>query len=170
MMGLSREQMVGGMYTYNSLLVGLAMGYLFKITILSLVFTVLASFFSLLLSFTLHSIFSYYLRVPILNLPFTITATLVYLSSIRYGNLYTVQNTRLGALNIEQLPIWLSGLFRSTGIILFLPYDLIGIAVLLSMLVFSRINFFGCYRLLYRTMLLTLLKGYPIRLYRSLQF
>ncbi|NLP03872.1 MAG: peptidoglycan DD-metalloendopeptidase family protein [Fibrobacter sp.] len=160
LMGLSREQMVGGMYTYNSLLVGLAMGYLFKITILSLVFTVLASFFSLLLSFTLHSIFSYYLRVPILNLPFTITATLVYLSSIRYGNLYTVQNTRLGALNIEQLPIWLSGLFRSTGIILFLPYDLIGIAVLLSMLVFSRINFFLAVTGYYTgTMLLTLLKG-----------
>ena len=92
--GFIKRAMVGGMYA-TPLLVGLAIGYLFKITILSLVLHC-SLIFSLLLSFTLHSIFSYCLRVPILNLPFTITATW-FISSIRYGNLYTVQNTAWSA-------------------------------------------------------------------------
>lgn len=160
LMGLTKEQMVSGMYMYNSLLVGLAMGYLFKISLLSLMFTVIASFFSLLLSFSLHSIFSYYLHLPILNLPFTITATFVYLSSIRYGNLHTAGILKLSYLNIEQLPVWLSGFFKSPGIILFMPYDITGLMILVLMFFFSRINFFLAVSGYYSgTLFLTLLKG-----------
>jgi len=160
LIGMSREQLVNSMFSYNSLLVGLSMGFMFELSLLSIVFTVIASFFTLLLSFSLQTFFSYYLRVPILNLPFTITATLVYLSSIRYGNLYVINQSHLTVLNVESFPLWLSGLLKATGDILFLPYDLFGIIILLTMLVFSRINFFLMITGYYAgTLFLAILKG-----------
>ena len=160
LIGLKKEHMLTGMYTFNSLLVGLSMGFLFEVSMLSVLFTVIASVFTMLLSFALHSIFTWYLHIPILNLPSTITASLVYLASIRYGNLYTSNTIKLSSLNFEHLPIWLSGLFKSTGTLLFLPYDFIGMGILVSMLFFSRINFFLTITGYYAgTSLLTVLKG-----------
>lgn len=160
LIGLSKENLLSEMYTYNSLLVGLSMGSLFEVTFLSILFTIIASFFTLLLSIAIHSAFSYYLRLPVLNLPFIITATLVYLSSIRYGNLYIDNSLKHADLNFSVLPLWLSGLLKATGVILFLPYDIVGLAILISMLVFSRINFFLAVAGYYcGTLLLTFLKG-----------
>lgn len=160
LIGLNREQMINGLFTYNSILVGLAVGYLYEPSVLSVVLTVTASFFTVLLSFSLFSIFSYYLGLPILNLPFTITATILYLSTMRYGNLFISKNSFYPLLNIPHIPLWLSGLLRSTGILVFMPYDIIGISILLGMLLFSRINFFlivlGYYT---GTIFLGLLKG-----------
>lgn len=160
LVGLSSLQLLNEMYTYNSLLVGMSIGSLFQVTFLSVVFTITASFFTLLLSIAFNSLFSYYFRLPVLNLPFTITASMVYLSSIRYGNLYITNTLKHSELNFDSLPIWLSGLFKATGVILFLPYDFIGLVVLLSMLFFSRINFLLTISGYYcGTLLLTLLKG-----------
>ncbi len=140
--GISDRQLECGLYTYNSLLIGLLMGYLFKLTFLSCVFTIMASFLTLMLSYSLYNLFLYYLNVPILNIPFTISATLVFLSSIRYSNLLVAGYGNYTWLNMDFLPYWLSGFLKSVGILLFLPYDVAGIAILAAMVIFSRINFF----------------------------
>ncbi len=145
---------------YNSLLVGLSIGYLFEISILTVIFTIILSIFTLLLSYSLTSILGYFLGLPILNLPFAITATLTYLSAMRYSNLLVSNSQVISNLDIKSLPMFLSGLFKSLGILVFLPYDIIGIVILTALLFFSRINFFlaiiGYYS---GTIFLGLLKG-----------
>ncbi len=129
-------------YSYNSLLVGFSIGFIFKISALSILMTMTASVLTILLSFAMFSLFSYYLRLPVLNIPFTIISTLIYLASARYSSLIVDSFFPFEHLNFTFLPASLHGLFKSFGVLLFLPYDLIGIIILLSILFYSRITFF----------------------------
>jgi len=129
-------------YSYNSLLVGFSIGFIFKISALSVLMTMTASVLTILLSFTMFSLFSYYLRLPVLNIPFTIISTLIYLASARYSSLIVDSFFPFEHLNFTFLPASLHGLFQSFGVLLFLPYDLIGIIILISILIYSRIAFF----------------------------
>jgi urea transporter len=140
--GLRKSDIIDGTFTYNSALIGIGMGFLFAVSPLSISLTIIASIFTLLLSYALHQIFTYYLRLPILNFPFTVVIMLIYLASVRYGNLYIARNEFISVLNLDFLPIWISGLFKATGIIMFLPFDIIGLAILLVIFFYSRINFF----------------------------
>ncbi len=140
--GMLREQMVSGLFTYNSILIGLLMGYIYDISFTSIIFTIAASFFTFLLSYAMFSFLNYFSKLPILNLPFAISAILVYLSSGRYSNLLSANHSYLSVLNIDSLPFWISGLLKSLGIIIFMPYDLIGLCIIILMLIFSRIYFF----------------------------
>ncbi len=140
--GLKRDNLIHSIYTYNSLLVGFSIGFLFKITILSVLFTITASILTVLLSFTLFSLFSYYFRLPVLNIPFTIVSTIIYLAAVKYSALYVESFYPKEHLNLDSLPLFLQGLLKSTGVLLFSPYDIVGIIILLAILFYSRITFF----------------------------
>ena len=140
--GLKRDNLIHSIYTYNSLLVGFSIGFLFKITLLSIIFTITASMLTVLLSFTLYSIFSYYFGLPVLNIPFTIVSTIIYLASVKYSALYVDSFYPKEHLNLIFLPLFLQGLLKATGVLLFSPYDLVGLIILLAILFYSRIAFF----------------------------
>ncbi|MBN1980345.1 MAG: urea transporter [Chitinivibrionales bacterium] len=143
LVNINRENKINSLYAYNSILVGLAIGFLFELSYLSVLMTIFASFLALMLSYSLSTIFYTYLGLPILNIPFTITASLIYLASMRYSNMFIAKSMEYASLlDITGLPITLSGLFKAVGILLFLPYDLVGIAILAAMFFYSRINFF----------------------------
>jgi urea transporter len=158
--GISRQELLDGFYLYNSVLVGMGMGFLFEVSLLSAFFTIVASFFTLLLSYGLHALFASHFRLPILNVPFTLVIIIIYLASSRYGSLFVAKNIPPALLNFNELPLWISGFLKATGILIFLPYDLVGLAILVAMLLFSRINFFlmaaGYYG---GTLFLMILKG-----------
>jgi len=158
--GISRQNLLDGFYIYNSVLVGMGMGFLFEVSVLSVLFTLVASFFTVLLSFGLNALFVSHFRLPILNVPFTLVIIAIYLASSRYGNLLVAKNIPHNLLNINELPLWISGFLKATGILIFLPYDIVGLVILIAMLIFSRINFFlmaaGYYS---GTLFLMLLKG-----------
>ena len=61
---------------------------------------------------------------------------------INYSSLFVDSFYSPVKLNLSVLPNYLQGLFRSTGLIVFMPYDIIGIILLLAILYFSRITFF----------------------------
>jgi len=139
--GIKKEDVVHTVYTYNSLLVGFAIGYLFKITALSIFLTVGASILTVLLSYTLFTLFSYYLRLPVLNIPFTIVSSIIYLAAVKYSALFVGASYSKDVLNITNLPPILHGFFSSVGVLLFSPYDIIGIVVIIAILLYSRITF-----------------------------
>lgn len=158
--GLGRNNLVHGVYTYNSILTGIGIGFLFSVSPLSIAFTIIAGIFTLLISYALQNVFSYYFLLPILNVPFTIIIILIYLASVRYGNLFISQTIFASRFNLDFLPLWLSGLFKSAGVLVFLPYDIAGIAILLIILIYSRIAFFLSIAGYYTgTLFLYLLKG-----------
>jgi urea transporter len=158
--GLKKSDLLNGLYTYNSVLIGIGIGFLFSISPLSIILTIIAAIFTVLLSYGLYQVFSFYFGIPILNLPFTIIIIALYLASTRYGNLFIAKDLLVSNVNLDFLPFWISGLLKATGIIIFLPYDIVGLAMLIAIFVYSRINFFltifGYYA---GAMFLWLLKG-----------
>ena len=103
--------------------------------------TITASILTILLSFTLSVLFYRYLGLPILNIPFTIISSVIYLASLRYSSLLVDSFFPYEQLNISHLPLFLHGLFKSVGILIFLPYDIIGLIIIISILFYSRITF-----------------------------
>ncbi|WP_457623901.1 urea transporter [Persephonella sp.] len=143
-LNMEKEFLSSGFYTYNPLLVGLSIGFLFKLDPLTIFFTVTSGILTLVLSVMLHSIFSYYLKLPILSLPFVIISSTIYLSVSNYTNLFV--NSLYPHFKISILenvfPYWLEGYFKSFGTILFLPDITAGLIFSFLILLISRILFF----------------------------
>ena len=128
-----------GFYIYNSLLVGMGIGYLFMPSFISVVLIAISSSFTFLFSFMLNRLFSTY-KIPILSLPFSIVTIFIYLASLKYSALLStlVNNTIIYDIH---LPLIIGGFFKSLGTILFLPNHIAGIVMTLIILYFSRISF-----------------------------
>ena len=133
------EVLMQGFYVYNSLLVGMGIGYIFSPSLVSIILIAGSSIFTLMLSFMLNRIFITY-KIPILSLPFSIVTMFIYLASLKYSALYStlVNNAILYDMELPQI---LSAFFKSFGSIFFLPNNIAGIILLLIVLYFSRIIF-----------------------------
>ncbi|RMA92477.1 urea transporter [Hydrogenothermus marinus] len=142
-LNMGREFLESGFYTYNALLVGLSIGYLFKITPLTIFFTIIAGILTFIFSVMLYKIFSYYLALPILSIPFVVISSILYLSAYSYSNLFVdslYPHSHFEFLE-DIFPLWLSGYFKSLGAILFLPDVFIGIIFSILLFFSSRILF-----------------------------
>ena len=126
-------------YIYNPLLVGLSLGYLFKVNLLSLFFFSIAGILTFLLTYTLSSLFSYYLRLPVLSVPFVVASSLLYLASSKFSNLFIVSLYPHSFLFPVELPPFLAGYLKSLGAVFFMPNPFAGAVIFLILLFTSRI-------------------------------
>ncbi|MEJ2540420.1 MAG: urea transporter [Gemmatimonadota bacterium] len=140
--GLKSIFLESGFYTYNPLLVGLSIGYLFRLTPLTLFFTVTAGIAAFVLTHALFSAVWHYLRLPVLSLPFVLVSSVTYLAASNYSNLYvdSLYPRPVAALETA-VPLWLGGFLRSLGAIFFVPSWLAGAVLALVLLSRSRILF-----------------------------
>ncbi|MES9858374.1 MAG: urea transporter [Sedimenticola sp.] len=138
--GMGGTFLTSGFYTYNALLVGLSLGYLFQISPLSVLFAAVAGVMTLLVSVMANSIFMQYLRLPILSLPFVAVSSVAYLASSHYSNLYVNTLYVHNPLIEVKLPLILEGFFTSLGAIFFLPQVTAGILLFIVLLWHSRIQ------------------------------
>lgn len=136
-LGLKEAYLSQGFYIYNSLLVGMGVGYIFSPTLLSIFLIAIVSSFTFMFSFMLNRLFSVY-QIPILSLPFSIVTMFLYLASLKYSGLLSSLVNNATILDIT-LPLGISGFLKSFGTIFFLPNNLAGILMLLLVLYFSRI-------------------------------
>ena len=127
-----------GFYIYNSLLVGMGIGYIFSPSFISILLIFIFSAFTFMLSFMFNRLFSVY-KIPILSLPFSIATAIVYLASFKYSGLLSTLVNNATLYDIE-LPLVLSAFFKSFGTIFFLPNNIAGILMILLVLYFSRIT------------------------------
>ncbi|MBI4871424.1 MAG: urea transporter, partial [Candidatus Riflebacteria bacterium] len=138
--GMGREFLQTGYYTYNALLVGLSVGYLFEVDLLPAFLALTLGVLSLVLTVGLASAFSRFLVLPVLSVPFLLVSSLLYLASWRYSGLLVA--ARHGqTLTLPGLPAWADGFLRSFGAIFFAPDLAIGLVAGLLVLVRSRILF-----------------------------
>ncbi len=157
---IRKEDMVNAFYGYNCLLIGLSAGFLFRYSPLSVLLIGGLTVLAFLFTYFLVHLFSYYLKLPILNIPFTVVSTILFLSAGRYSSLFVTSVYQPERFNLEWIPAALQGLLRACGLILFLPYDLTGLIILTGILFFSRIAFFLTIISYYAGILvLALLKG-----------
>ncbi len=134
------EFLESGFYIYNPLLVGMSIGFLFKLSLVTVFLIAVASVLTFLVTIVLHTLFSIYL-IPILSLPFAIVSSIVYLASLNYSNLFieTLYN-HSGLLNGSiYVPVWIDSFFKSIGTILFLPNFWVGVFFFIFILFHSRI-------------------------------
>jgi len=145
--GFKKEFLRLEYYTYNPLLVGLALGYLFKVNFVSVSIFAIAGVFTFLVTYFLSNVCAYYLALPVLSVPFVISSSLFYLASLKFTNLFVISlypHHPLNLLNLAWLPLILKGFFKSLGAIFFLPYVEVGILVFFFVLLASRILAFLC--------------------------
>ncbi|MDF1874500.1 urea transporter [Sulfurimonas sp. SAG-AH-194-I05] len=140
LIGMKETYLSQGFYLYNSLLVGMGIGFLFLPSPLSMILIAIASSLTFMLSFVLNRLFSNY-KIPILSLPFSLVTMFVYLASLKYSSLLSslVHNEMLFDID---LPLYISSFLTAVGTIFFLPNNIAGLLMLGLMVYFSRIIFF----------------------------
>ena len=142
-LGYQHNFIESGIFTYNALLVGLSIGQLFSFSWLTAIYIAIASSITLLLTISLMDIFSRFLRLPILSIPFVIVSSLIYLSAARFTNLYVNELYSTGHIEFlsSTFPLWINGFFKSMGAIIFMPDPLVGIIILVMIALYSRVLF-----------------------------
>jgi urea transporter len=138
LINMDQDFLKPGFFTYNPLLVGLSIGYIFRWTPLTALFLIIAGIFTLIITIGLANLFSTYLSLPVLSLPFALVSTVVYLA------LTQVKNLARHSTLVDQpdmLPVWLAGYFKVLGTIFFMPQVIPGIILAFSILAVSRILF-----------------------------
>ncbi|MEW5692704.1 MAG: urea transporter [Candidatus Hydrogenedentota bacterium] len=128
-------------YYYNPLLVGLSIGVLFKISILTGLLIFASAILAFVLSVVLNFLLKKYTGLPVLSLPFVIVSSFVYLATIRSSNLFSNYLIPQPSVTISNLPIWLNGYFLSLGSIFFSKNIIVGLLVAFALLLHSRIVF-----------------------------
>ncbi len=140
--GLKQRFIKKPLYIYNPLLVGLSIGYLYRITPRTVLFIILMSIITLITVILLENLLAR-LNLPALSLPFVISTSMVYLFD---GNLpRLIPNTNLypAILPLNNLfPIAISGYFESFGALFFMPYLACGIVIATVVGFYSRILLF----------------------------
>ncbi|WP_038056106.1 urea transporter [Thermodesulfobacterium hydrogeniphilum] len=140
LIGFKSEFLRFDYYIFNPLLVGLSLGYLFKINLVSFIIFFTAGILTFLLTYTMVNIFYNYLRLPVLSAPFVLVSSLFYLASFKFSNLFVSDLYPHFQTNpFSNLPIAITGYFKSLGAIFFLPDVLSGFIIFLMLLLVSRI-------------------------------
>ncbi len=131
-----------GYFTYNALLVGLAIGYMFQISALSILMVIIAGSLTMIITIVTAQVFYQLFGLQILSIPFILVSTLVYLSAASFTNLYVADlYAQSHLLNLNLFPYWLSGYLKSLGAIIFMPNEITGLLIALLLLLNSRILF-----------------------------
>lgn len=142
LIGMEQPFRQAGFYIYNPFLVGLALGYRLELAYATVGLAILAGILTFLVTAVLANLVFAGGRLPVLSLPFTLVAAIVYLMFLNSGSasLLALPSESLFPADLG-MPLWLAGLFRSFGAILFAPDVLTGIVLSLVILRYSPILF-----------------------------
>ena len=142
LMGMGKEFLESGVYTYNTLLVGLGVGSIYRLTPLSVLILLMAGLLTLAITLALSRVFNAYLALPILSLPFVVVIAAVSLASGKYSNLYISSlYPSANLLPSPDWPAWATGYFKCLAAIFFLPHPYVGLGIALVLLAASPILF-----------------------------
>jgi len=140
---MDRRFLRNSVYTYNPLLAGFSVGFLFLPTPGMLLLSVASGALTLVVTMFLANAAFTYLRLPVFSLPFVVVRALVYMAACRYSALVPASSVAQHPL-LEWgggMPIWLSGYFRAVGAVAFMPYVVPGVVLCVLLLRTSRILF-----------------------------
>ncbi|KJJ83935.1 Peptidase M23 [Candidatus Omnitrophus magneticus] len=140
LVGMDGSFLIFGVYTYNPLLVGFSLGYLFQLSFSLVVLLIVGGILTFITTLFLVNVFNVYLKASVLSLPFVMVSTVLYLACSRYihlePNLFHIPDYL-----DRYVPLWLSGYFKSLGAVFFIPQVLPGIIFAVCILWTSRILF-----------------------------
>lgn len=146
-----------GFYGFNSLLVGLGLGYFYELTLVVVVIAILAGFMTLLITIAFQGILSKY-YLPFLSIPFVFSLWIVLSSGLMVNGIEDNQSGvylinklfSIGGHPLVSIHQWwvgnitsnfLNSYFLSLGAIFFQFNVFAGMVIAISLLFYSRIAF-----------------------------
>jgi urea transporter len=156
-LGFNRENIKSGLYSFNSLLLGIGFGTFFNLNITFWFWLATACLLCIVLSVNLTSFLGKY-SLPTLSIPFVITFWVVLIAASGYSGMGLMQKSSslLFELNTSApshftrlchffdnlgMPVYLSLFFRSVSAVLFQNSILAGILISIGVFIHSRIGF-----------------------------
>lgn len=140
--GYHAEFLQSGYYTYNPLLVGLSIGALFEISLISIPFIAISAILTFIITISLANIFYRFFQLQILSIPFVMVSSLIYLAASRFSNLYVNDLYMMDQalqVDVHFLPSWIIGFLKSLGSIVFMPNVIAGAFIFIMIIISSRI-------------------------------
>lgn len=140
LLGSDRQSIKNGIFGFNGVLVGLAVGFYYNLNASSIILLLTATLFLALISIFLNHVFYKYYGLPSLSMPFNITASLVMLAGDAQSLLTPASNMPIIDVQIPflaDITVFLS----SFSAILFQPNPLSGLFIAVAILINSRIAF-----------------------------
>jgi len=136
----SQETARRGLYGYNPLLVGLAIGAFLEPSPTALALIVLAVVAVVFLQTAMESALGYFFNLPVLSLPFVLV-TFIVLAGVPFMKdaQLIAGGVSLDSMEFGWLPEWLAMYLRSLGAIFFSPHLAAGALVLAALALYSRI-------------------------------
>ena len=148
---------IKGSYGYNSLLVGLGLGYYYELTLAIIIIAILAGFLTLLITIVFQGVLGKY-YLPFLSIPFVLSVWIVLSAGgmvngavDNQSGVYILNKLfSIGGYSLVNLHHWwvgnitsifLNNYFLSLGAIFFQFNVFAGIVVAISLLLYSRIAF-----------------------------
>jgi urea transporter len=143
LLGADRQSVRNGLFGFNGVLTGLAMGFLYAPNVPSLVFLLSATLFLTLLTMFLNHVFNRYFGLPSMSMPFNITASLVVLAGAALARLTPALNLPVIDMQIPdmRIPGAAASFLSSFSAILFQPNPLSGFFIAAAIFFCSRIAF-----------------------------
>ncbi|HLD99468.1 MAG TPA: urea transporter [Bdellovibrionota bacterium] len=139
LIGMDRIAVRKGLFGFNGVLTGLALGYFFSLTPSLLALLLVGSILVTLLTILINHVFMVHLAAPAMSMPFNVATWLILLASMDFG----ILNAALPREALIALPWdapYPADLFlRNVGAILFQFSPLSGLIITLGLLAYSRI-------------------------------
>lgn len=139
LIGFNQVFLNSGFYTYNPILVGLSIGFHFKLTLITILLIIVAGILTFVITVVLAQVMYQQMGIKILSLPFVIVSSLVYLAIGQFSGLVVQGLQPTPHETLINLPIWMIGFFSSLGAIIFMPSVTAGMLLFIMMILSSRI-------------------------------
>jgi len=133
---LGFPNLASGLYIYNSLLVGLALGAFYQLDIGLLVVIVLSAALAVFVSAALADVLWQFGRLPVLSLPFVLVALMAVLGARSFGTLHPYVGTAI--VPAEWFGTWGDAFLTAMGSVFFAPHPLAGLLLVVGIALRSR--------------------------------
>jgi len=138
--GLDRQALRRGIYGYNGVLVGLALGSLYALDVRVAIVLAVACVGLVFLVAGLNYAFAYYFGLPALSLPFTLVTWGATLSALNMGYLKPLTPPTVGLPQLVVLPDWLAFSFTKLSAVLFQSNAWSGLILFCGLVLYSRVS------------------------------
>lgn len=123
-------------YIYNSLLAGLSLGAFYEMNTYLFTMIVFTALICTLVTLALQNVFSLLRNLPVLSLPFVITATIATISTASVPGVSRALQFEVSA-SLTNI-IWIDAFLGTLGAIFFTPHPAAGLLILCGILMCSR--------------------------------
>lgn len=163
--GFSKDHIEEGYFAYNGLLIGLALGLIYRINSAFFIMILIATLLGVFIAASLRSVFERYLFIPVLSTPFVLTTWGIIAAGGQFpGLIYTPEPYQL-SFSPSVLPSFVEFFTSSLGAAFFQLNILAGILIAIGLLLFSRQAFIlALIGLTSGSVIYILLKGNPSNL------